>query len=101
MSIVRKNTRYILTNRRAIIESGAFRQTTQSVTLTATSEIVFREGRNGRGSLEFGSGMGGPFGMLPRNWPGAGRYMPPAFDGIEDARRVYTLALEGQRSGTG
>ena len=95
--ITRKRISYTLTNKRAIIEGGLLSTRTRSITLGATPEIGFSEGRGGRGTVEFGTIAAGPFGMLPRNWPGAARYFPPAFEGIEDARRVYALALQGQR----
>jgi hypothetical protein len=91
--LVRSRTEYALTNRRAIIESGYFRRIVRSVNLAAAPEIRFQEKRNGRGTIEFGSGA--PFGM-PRGWPGMGQFQPPAFDGIEDARNVYELALNAQ-----
>lgn len=94
--VVRRNTSYILTNRRAIVESGLFRKGMRSINLAATSEINFRPGRNGRGTIEFGSSAG-PFGMLPRSWPGAGRFLAPAFDGVEDGQHVYDLILKAQR----
>lgn len=87
----RRHTEYVLTDQRAIIASGIIRSTTRSVNLAAAAEIRYRQGRRGRGTIEFGSG--GMFGMLPRSWPGASQFMPPAFDGIEDASRVYDLAL--------
>jgi len=36
------------------------------------------------------------FGTQPRNWPGAGQFLTPAFDDIEDALRVYDLTLKAQ-----
>ncbi len=93
---VRRNTAYVLTNRRAIVESGLFRKGMRSINLAATSEVNFRPGRNGRGTIEFGSSAG-PFGMLPRSWPGAGRFLAPAFDGVEEGQHVYDLVLKAQR----
>lgn len=91
----RSRTEYALTNRRAIVESGIFRRNTRSINLAATPEIRFRQGRGGRGTIEFGGGS--PFAFVPRNWPGSAQFMPPAFDGIEDADNVYRLVLDAQR----
>jgi hypothetical protein len=93
--IVRSRTEYALTNRRAIIESGVFRRTTRSVNLAAAPEIRFREGRGGRGTIEFGGTS--PFPFAYRGWPGWSQFMSPAFEGIEDARSVYQQVLDAQR----
>jgi PH (Pleckstrin Homology) domain-containing protein len=93
--IMRGRTEYALTSRRAVIESGYWRKTTRSVNLAAVAEIRFNERRGGRGTIEFGSGS--PFPFVPRGWPGAGQFMSPAFDGIDDARHVFELALTAQR----
>lgn len=95
----RRRTHYHLTNQRALIESGLFRQSRRSVSLAAVPEIRFRAGRKGRGTVQFGSS--GPFGMLPPSWPGASQYLPPAFDDIEAAEHVYGLALSAQRAAQG
>jgi hypothetical protein len=93
----RRRTDYVLTDQRAIISSGLLRPSTRSVNLVAVAEIRFRPGRHGRGTVEFGSP--GMFAMMPRNWPGMGQFLPAAFDGIEDALRIYDLALTAQREG--
>jgi hypothetical protein len=92
----RRKTRYYLTNQRALIESGLFRSSRRSVNLAAVPEIRFRSGRNGKGTVQFGTSAG-PFGMMPSSWPGAAQFLPPSFDGIEGAERVYELALTAQR----
>lgn len=92
----RKRTWYYLTSERAVIESGLWRPIHRSVSLAALPEIRFRSRRNGGGSVYFGPL--GPFGMVPPSWPGAAQFLAPAFDDIEDAERVYDLALATQRS---
>lgn len=96
--IARRKTHYLLTDRRAVITGGLFGTQLRSINLAATSEIRLRERRNGRGTITFGSGSG-MFGTMPRSWPGASQFLAPAFDGIEDARRVYDLALKAQHGG--
>jgi hypothetical protein len=91
----RSRTEYALTNHRAIIESGVFRKSIRSVNLAAAPEIRLREGRGGRGTIEFSSGS--PFAMVPRGWPGMSQYLPPAFDRIEDAASVYRMIIDAQR----
>jgi len=93
--LARSRTEYTLTNRRAIIEGGLFRRSTRSVNLAAAPEIRMKEGGNGRGTIEFSSGS--PSGMMfPRGWPGAGQYLPPAFELIENAASVYAMVLDAQ-----
>ena len=92
----RRRVVYYLTTERAVIEGGLFRPTHRSVSLAAVSEIRFRGRRNGRGTVQFGSPN--MFGMMPPSWPGASQFLPPAFDDIVDAQRIYSLALATQRS---
>ncbi|MCW0198625.1 hypothetical protein [Sphingopyxis sp.] len=91
----RRRIFYYLTTERAFIEAGLFRPNRRSVNLAATPEIRFQGRRNGRGTVQFGSPS--TFGMIPPSWPGANQFLPPAFDDIEDAERVYNLALKAQR----
>jgi len=91
----RRRTEYALTDQRAIIAGGLLRSSTRSVNLAAVAEVRFRKGRKGRGTVEFGSP--GMFAMMPRNWPGVGQFLPAAFDGIEEASRIYELVLTAQR----
>jgi Bacterial PH domain len=93
----RRNTNYRLTSERAIIDSGIFRKTTRSINLKATGEVSISTKKNGSGTVVFGSGSG-RFAAFPRNWPGISQYLPPAFDGIDDAKHVYELAVKTQRS---
>jgi hypothetical protein len=92
----RRRIHYFLTTERAVIEGVMFRPSRRSVSLAAAPEIRFRGRRSGRGTVQFGSAN--MFGMMPPSWPGATQFLPPAFDDIEDAERVYNLALTTQRS---
>ena len=94
--LARRRTFFYLTTERALIESGLWRPNRRSVYLSAAAEIQFRGGRNGRGTVQFGSPN--MFGSLPPSWPGANQFLPPAFNDIEDAERVYNLALKAQRA---
>ena len=92
----RAKTHYLLTNRRAIIVKAAWREVRRTVNLASTPEIGLRKMRSGRGSIMFGNPS--PFyGMLPASWPGASQFLPPSFDIIDDAEKVYQLALDAQR----
>lgn len=91
----RRRTFFYLTTERAFIKAGLWRPSCRSVNLVGTPEIRFQGGRNGCGTVRFGSPS--MFGMMPPSWPGANQFLPPAFDDIEDAERVYNLALKAQR----
>jgi hypothetical protein len=93
--VARRRTHYYLTTQRAVIEGGLFRPNHRSISLAASPEIRFRGRRNGRGTVQFGSAS--MFGMMPPSWPGASQFLPPAFDDIDEAERVYNLALKAQR----
>ncbi|HKP33561.1 MAG TPA: PH domain-containing protein, partial [Sphingomicrobium sp.] len=93
--LVRGHTEYALTNQRAIIESGLFRRSTRSVNLAAAPEMSFNEGRNGRGTIEFGPTS--PFSAVGRNWAGGSRVVSPAFENIDNADSVYAQVLSAQR----
>jgi hypothetical protein len=92
----RRKTQYYLTTQRALIETGLFRRAQSSTSLAALPEIKFRAGRRGRGTIQFGAPPG-IFGMMPSNWPGARQFFPPTFEDVEDAGRVFKLALDAQR----
>ncbi|MFN2099381.1 hypothetical protein [Altererythrobacter sp. MF3-039] len=91
----RRRTFFYLTSERAIIQDGLRRPSRRSVNLAAAPEIRFQARRNGRGTVQFGSPS--MFGMMPPSWPGASQFLPPAFNDIEDAERVFNLALKAQR----
>lgn len=91
----RCRTHYYLTTQRAVIEGGLLRTNGRSVNLAAAPEIRFRGRRRGRGTVQFG--LTGMFGIMPPSWPGASQFLAPAFHAIEDAERIYNLALKTQR----
>lgn len=94
--IARRRTRYYLTNQRALIESGLFRPALSSVSLAAVSEIKFRGGRQGRGTLQYGAAQS-IFEMMPSSWPGARQFLPPTFENVDEGQKVFQLALSAQR----
>lgn len=92
----RASTVYAVTDRRVMIVSGVFRQTTTSLPLRTLPHIQVSEGRSGWGTITFGQG-GGPMSWLGQSsWPGAGRNAAPAFDLIPDAQAVADLILRAQ-----
>lgn len=93
--MARRKTHYFLTTERAVIEAGLFRPSRRSVSLAAVPEIRLRGRRSGRGTVQFGSPS--MFGMMPPSWPGASQFLPPAFDDVDEAQRIYDLATTTQR----
>ncbi|HTA20326.1 MAG TPA: hypothetical protein VK989_13600 [Polyangia bacterium] len=88
----RGKTFYGLTPRRAIIVSGVFGRQVKSIDLAGLSGVTMSERADRSGTISFGSpsGMNGwAAGMMGPSWPGASRYLPPAFEMIEDAKTVY------------
>lgn len=93
----RARTYYALTDERVIIIiSGLVNRQTKSLPLRTLSDVTLTERADGSGTITLGlsTGMYGWF--AGSGWPGTGRYQPPAFDMIEDARRVYGLRREAQ-----
>jgi hypothetical protein len=63
-------------------------------------EILLHRERGGRGTIQFGASS--PMhSFLPPSWPGGGRFLAPVFEGVQDAERVYQLALSGQQQARG
>ena len=96
----RKRTFYGLTSDRILIVSGWLSRRTKSLNLRTLSDISLIERRDGSGTITFGPSS--PFGQwFPMgSWPGAGQLAPPAFDMIDDAKTVYDLIRETQKTAT-
>jgi len=94
-AIRRGKTFYGLTPRRAIIVSGVFNRQVNSIDLGSLAELSVseRSDRSGTISLGASSRVWGA-GMMGPSWPGAARYLPPAFEMIEDVKAVYEKIRE-------
>lgn len=92
---IRAKTYYGLTNRRAIIVSGLFSRTTNSLPLRTLADISLQERSDRSGTIllrrplpyYWGSGM---------RWPGMSQYSTPAFDLIPNAKAVHDQLLQAQ-----
>ncbi|MFN0243546.1 MAG: hypothetical protein ACKVWV_11695 [Planctomycetota bacterium] len=96
----RRHTFYGLTSRRAVIVSGRRTRKVTSIQLRALAAVSLSERPDRSGSIVFGSNGNGrtwrtP--LLPRSWPGMDRYLPPAFESIEEVRAVYERIGELRR----
>jgi len=94
---IRANTFYGLTNRRAIIVSGIFSKTTNSLPLRTLTNISLQERSDRSGTImldrpqpysSWGPGL---------RWPGLSQYSTPAFESIPDAKQVHDQLLAAHR----
>ena len=95
---VRARTFYGVTSERIIIVSGLFSQQTKSLQLRTLMDVSLTQRSDGSGTITFGPA---PFfgGFFPSgSWPGAGRYAPPSFDLIDEAKKVYDTIRSAQKS---
>ena len=89
---LRSRTLYALTNERVITLSGVFSRSVTSLSLRTLPTVSLDVKSDGRGTITFGAGR-----SYPNIGFGTGRYAPPAFDAIVDARTVYRLVLQAQK----
>ncbi|HEX4601664.1 MAG TPA: PH domain-containing protein [Gemmatimonadales bacterium] len=95
-ALSRSRTYYALTDQRAIIVSGVLNRQTKSLPLRTMSDITVTERGDGSGTITLGPSTA-MYGRLGGSaWPGVGRYQPPAFEMIDDVRRVANLLRDAQ-----
>jgi Bacterial PH domain len=92
----RKRTIYAITNQRVIIRSGVFSRTTKSLNLRTLSDVTLSEKRDSTGTITLGPTIGWYSWFQGTSWPGMGKYQPPMFDSITDAKNVYDLLRKAQ-----
>jgi hypothetical protein len=92
----RKRTIYAITNQRVIIRSGVFGRTTKSLNLRTLSDVTLSEKRDSTGTITLGPTIGWYSWFQGTSWPGMGKYQPPMFDSITDAKNVYDLLRKAQ-----
>ena len=94
---MRQRTFYGVTNDRIIIITGLFSRQTKSLQLRTLSDISLSERADGSGIVTFGPQH--PMAQrLPSGWPGASQYAAPSFDLIDQAKEVYNLIRQTQKS---
>jgi hypothetical protein len=92
----RAQTYYAVTSERIIIVSGLLRREVRSLSLKGLPDMTFSQGRDGRGSIVFGSSpTNNP--MVVRGWPGTEKVLPPTFEMINEARAVYDKIRAAQK----
>ncbi|HEY2341539.1 MAG TPA: PH domain-containing protein [Chthoniobacteraceae bacterium] len=94
----RARTFYGVTNERIIILSGIFSKQTKSLQLRTLTDVSLTQRGDGSGTITFGPAHFMNAFFPAGSWPGAGRYAPPAFDFIDQAKAVYDIFQEAQKA---
>ena len=94
----RTRTYYGLTDQRVIILGGLFNRQVKSLTLATLSDITLDARSNGSGTITFGPGASASSWFGRTSWRGVNNRQAPAFDLIEDVRKVYAMVREAQQS---
>lgn len=95
---MRARTFYGLTDRRAIIISGLFSRTINSLPLRTLSDISLQERADRSGTILLGRPQPHSAWMSGMRWPGMTQYSTPAFEMIPNAKAVHTQLLEAVRA---
>jgi hypothetical protein len=97
-SYQRARTYYGVTNQRVIILSGLMSRQVKSLTLEGLDDISLSERSDQSGTVTFGP-INPMYAMWSgTSWPGMGKRLAPAFDMVDEARRVYDLVRDAQRA---
>jgi hypothetical protein len=97
-SIQRSKTYYGVTDRRVLILSSLINRKTTSIALQNLGDVSLNERSDRSGSITFGAAASYPMWSWSGEW---GHKAGPAFDTIDDVRRVYNVIQEAQRSELG
>ena len=84
----RKKTFYALTDKRAIIRSGVFQQSTKSINLRTLSDITLNEKPDGSGTIVLGPEVASAY-TFRTGWPGSHGKIAPSLEMISGVRKVY------------
>jgi len=93
----RAKTLYALTDRRAILVSGIFTQTINSIPLRTLTDISVQERADRSGTVLLGRANPLAGWQAGLQWPGTSQYATPAFELIADARSVHDQLVAAQR----
>ena len=97
-SFQRSKTYYAVTNERAIIISGVFNQTTQSLDIKKLPEISISTQSNGKGPITFGASSPMAWMYAGGGFPNMGKQtIAPNFEMIEDSKTVYQYIKQVQK----
>jgi hypothetical protein len=94
----RTRTYYGVTDQRVLILDGVFNRQIKSLTLATLSDLTLKQQSDGSGTITFGPGTSAYSWFGRNSWSGTNSRQAPAFDMIEDVRKVYALIREAQQS---
>jgi len=95
---IRTKTFYGLSDRRAIIVSGVFSRTVNSLPLRTLTDISLQERSDRSGTILLGRPQPYSSWNSGMRWPGMSQYSTPAFEMIPNAKAVHDQLLEAQRA---
>ena len=94
---LRARTMYAVTTERVIVISGLLKESVTSLNLRSVTDLSLSEKSDGTGTLLLGPNS--PYAWFGTSgWPGGRQYMPPALDGISNARAVYEIIRQAQKA---
>ncbi len=91
----RQNTVYAVTTERVMILGGFFKRSVRSFSLRSLPEISLSEGPDGRGTITLGPPS--PW-FASGGWPGARQQGTPALEGVDNARSLYEILRQAQKT---
>jgi hypothetical protein len=94
----RRHTFYAVTSDRIVIVSGLFAPRVQSLSIDRLSDVSLNERSDGTGTITFGPVPPWYWWYGGSSWPGFGVQAVPSFELISDARRIYEVIHEAQRT---
>ena len=97
-SHLRARTFYGVTDQRVIILSGLMNREVKSISLEGLNEMSLAERSDRSGSITFGPTNPMSTVWTGTAWPGTGKKFSPAFDLVEDVRRVYNTIRDAQKA---
>lgn len=96
-SYQRSRMLYAITDQRAFIISDWLGREVTSLPLKNLTEVTLKENADHSGSIVFGSGNPAYAMLSGTPWPGARRRLAPAFDPVDDVRKVYEILQNAQK----
>jgi hypothetical protein len=100
-SYQRAPTFYGVTDQRVIIVGGLMNREVKSIKLQGLNDVSLNERSDRSGSITFGP-TNPMYAMWSGTvWPSMGKKLAPAFELVDDVRKVYDLIREAQREGAG
>ncbi|WP_051748560.1 hypothetical protein [Nevskia soli] len=95
-SYLRARTYYGVTDQRVIILGGLMNREVKSISLQGLNEMLLTERGDRSGTITFGPTGPMAAAWAGTAWPGTSKKLSPAFDLVEEVRRVYNIIRDAQ-----